>query len=107
MRTHPAFVRLLHVLALILLSGLFVLGTGCVHNNDPWYDDPPPPRHHRKPPPPPPYKVQPHKPAPPPHVAPRPEPLHKGHKVESLHKGHKPDSRYDRRDDRRDHPPRR
>ena len=44
MRTHPAFVRLLHVLALILLSGLFVLGTGCVHNNDPWYDDPPPPR---------------------------------------------------------------
>lgn len=40
MRTHPAFVRLLHVLALILLSGLFVLGTGCVHNNDPWYDGP-------------------------------------------------------------------
>ena len=37
MRTHPAFVRLLHVLALILLSGLFVLGTGCVHDNDPWY----------------------------------------------------------------------
>lgn len=35
MRTHPAFVRLLHVLALILLSGLFVLGTGCVHDNDP------------------------------------------------------------------------
>ena len=53
MRTHPAFVRLLHVLALILLSGLFVLGTGCVHDNDPWYDDPPPPRHHRQPPPPP------------------------------------------------------
>lgn len=51
MRTHPAFVRLLHVLALILLSGLFILGTGCVHNNDPWYDDPPPPRHHRQPPP--------------------------------------------------------
>ena len=36
MRTPPFFARLLHVLALILLSGLFVLGTGCVHNNAPW-----------------------------------------------------------------------
>lgn len=71
MRTPPFFARLLHVLALILLSGLFVLGTGCVHNNDPWYDDPPPPRHHRQPPPPH-NRVQPNKPAPPAHVAPRP-----------------------------------
>ena len=76
MRTHPAFVRLLHVLALILLSGLFVLGTGCVHDNDPWYDDPPPP----------------------PHVSPRPDPRHGDNKPFPVH---------DRRDDRRDHPPRR
>lgn len=62
MRTPPFFARLLHVLALILLSGLFVLGTGCVHNNDPWYDDPPPPRQHRQPPPPH-NRVQPNKPA--------------------------------------------
>lgn len=86
MRTHPAFVRLLHVLALILLSGLFVLGTGCVHDNDPWYDDPPPP-----------HRAQPSKPAPP-HVSPRPEPRHGDNKPVPVH---------DRRDDRRDHPPRR
>ena len=67
MRPYPAFVRLLHVLALILLSGLFLLGTGCVHNNDPWYDDPPQPRHG----------------------------------------DNKPVPGHDRRDDRRDHPPRR
>lgn len=96
MRTHPAFVRLLHVLALILFSGLFVLGTGCVHDNAPWYDDPPPPRHHRQPPPPP-HRVQPSKPAPP-HVSPRPEPRHGDNKPIPVH---------DRRDDRRDHPPRR
>lgn len=84
MRTHPAFVRLLHVLALILLSGLFVLGTGCVHDNDPWYDDPPPPRHHRQPPPPP-HRAQPGKPAPPPHVSPRPEPRHGDNKPIPVH----------------------
>ena len=97
MRTHPAFVRLLHVLALILLSGLFVLGTGCVHNTDPWYDDPPPPRHHRQPPPPH-NRVQPNKPAPPAHVAPRPEPRHGDNKPVPVH---------DRRDDRRNPSPRR
>lgn len=97
MRTPPFFARLLHVLALILLSGLFVLGTGCVHNNDPWYDDPPPPRQHRQPPPPH-NRVQPNKPAPPAHVAPRPEPSHGDNKPVPVH---------DRRDDRRNPSPRR